>query len=514
MPASNTLLARYALVLIVSMVANPAVAQEHLGPVDNALSKNPYASPAEEKFGRGVVAGDFDGDGISDLAVSESVGSRLHILRGVAFTVGTSHPFSFFPETVTMPSHYWTMVSGDFDGDGRGEIAVSAFGATVGGLASAGQVHVMNLRTDGIWSVQSTIQAGGAYPGAPQANAQLGNSLAAGDFNGDGYTDLAIGIHRQTVGGFADAGAIMVTYGGSSGISAEHARIFDRSSDGLTFAPKAEDFFGSALAAGDFDGDDDDDLAIGILNGTCQDGSTRAGAVVVLNGSASLGISTIGSRIWRPGVQGIAGTCAAGSNFGRSLVSGHFSTVDFEVFTDLAIGAPAASADSNSDGAVHVLYGTDTGLNAANNQRITAPATAGFTRGRSRFGYALASGRLARYCDNNILICNGDSLTVSAPLAIVNGVDAAGAAWVFDSRLFNRLNIEPARPILPLAPLEIGGPHENDQFGNDLAIGDFNDDGSADLAIGVYLHDDGGETNAGAVQVLYQSDFIFLHGFE
>mgnify|MGYP000520615623 FL=1 len=52
--------------------AAPVVqAREHLGPIDNLLLKNPYANPAGAFFGRGVVAGDVDNDGIDDLIVSE-----------------------------------------------------------------------------------------------------------------------------------------------------------------------------------------------------------------------------------------------------------------------------------------------------------------------------------------------------------------------------------------------------------------------------------------------------------
>ena len=76
------------------------------------------------------------------------------------------------------------------------------------------------------------------------------------------------------------------------------------------------------------------------------------------------------------------------------------------------------------------------------------------------------------------------------------------------------IDADSARPILPLPPLNIAGPHVNDQFGNDLAIADFNGDNRDDLAIGVYGYDDGGDTGAGAVQVVYQSDLLFVDGFD
>ncbi len=53
-----------------------------------------------------------------------------------------------------------------------------------------------------------------------------------------------------------------------------------------------------------------------------------------------------------------------------------------------------------------------------------------------------------------------------------------------------------------------------DQLANQLAIGDFYGDGRKELAVGAYLYDEGAETDAGAVQVIYQSELIFANGFE
>ncbi|MEO6687841.1 MAG: VCBS repeat-containing protein, partial [Dokdonella sp.] len=232
-----------ALLVAACGVARVSQAQNRLGPLDNALIKNPYPSPADSQFGRGVVSGDFDGDGIDDLAISEFNSDRLRILRGVAFTVGTNPVIKFIGTTVTMPIHDFEMVSGDFDGDGRDEIAVGSAGMSYAGMNAAGGVYVMNL-AGGTWAVQSEIHPGGAYPGAPQASANVGFSLSTGDFDDDGYADLAIGIPGQTVAGVSRAGAVMITYGGLFGIIANHARIIDRDSDGLTFTPRQDDYFG------------------------------------------------------------------------------------------------------------------------------------------------------------------------------------------------------------------------------------------------------------------------------
>ena len=54
---------------------------------------------------------------------------------------------------------------------------------------------------------------------------------------------------------------------------------------------------------------------------------------------------------------------------------------------------------------------------------------------------------------------------------------------------------------------------QGDAYGTQLAIGDFNGDGDPDLAVAVPGHD-GTAANSGTVQVIYQSTFLFVDGFE
>jgi hypothetical protein len=494
-----------AILLGAGWVVPSAFARDQLGPLDNVLIQNPYANATFGQFGDGVVAGDFDGDGVDDLAVSESPSmtgepTRLRMMLGVERELG-SPSAPFVSTTIVIPEHHTKMVAGDFDGDGRDEIAVGG-----DGISGAGVVYVINRATNGTWSVQSEIRAGGAYPGASQTNASLGASLATGDFDNDGYADLAIGMDGQTVSGAVNAGAVMVTYGSVSGIDANGAQLFNRSNDGLTFPPTQDDRFGDALAAGDFDNDDDDDLAIGIPHAVCPDGITFAGAVVVMNGGPG-GIVNTQSHIWRPGVQNIAGDCANTRRFGEELAKGNFDSDDY---ADLAIGAPY-SFTSNS--AVHVLYGRAGGLSATDDQRITAPALpGGDPDDDGRFGTVLAAGDLARECV--LIFCTGDSLVIAAPQAAVDGVDRVGAVWMVTGEMEEKLDLGSITPILPRAPLQIGAPHEGDRFGNALVVGDFNDDHRDDLAIGASEYD-GAYVDGGAVQLMFQyEETIFLDAFE
>ena len=62
-------------------------------------------------------------------------------------------------------------------------------------------------------------QMNGGSPDPPEAYDQLGISLAAGDFNGDGYDDLAIGALLDDGGGPPSGGGVQVHYGSAAGLS-------------------------------------------------------------------------------------------------------------------------------------------------------------------------------------------------------------------------------------------------------------------------------------------------------
>jgi FG-GAP repeat len=97
-----------------------------------------------------------------------------------------------------------------------------------------------------------------------------------GDFNHDGVADLAVGVPGEN----DIAGAVDVLYGAGAGLGGTGAQFFQ-----VGGTPEFLDRFGSALAAGDFNGDGFADLAAGASGEDV--GSVRdAGAVSVLYGSA------------------------------------------------------------------------------------------------------------------------------------------------------------------------------------------------------------------------------------
>ena len=149
-----------------------------------------------------VVAGDFNADGIQDLAVSNYIDGSVTVLLGNGsggFTSRSGSPFT----NIANPS---SILEGDFNGDGVPDLAIgSYFSETVTVLLGNG--------------------AGGFTPavGSPFAfGRRVPLSLVVGDFNGDGIQDLraqaAATLHCFSVtarGGFTPFGPVSVGYQGS-----------------------------------------------------------------------------------------------------------------------------------------------------------------------------------------------------------------------------------------------------------------------------------------------------------
>src|SRR5439155_18894373 len=132
---------------------------------------------------------------------------------------------------------------------------------------------------------------------------------AGGDFNGDGFSDLAIGAPFEDVGRLANAGAVNVLYGAlrglhANGIGGPDDQFWFQGHDGVDDHPEAGDHFGWSLASGDFNGDGYSDLAIGVPHEDVRLESNHgivvdAGAVNVLYGSPTgLQTSSPADQFW------------------------------------------------------------------------------------------------------------------------------------------------------------------------------------------------------------------------
>ena len=170
------------------------------------------------------------------------------------------------------------LAAGDFNGDGRTDLAVGAPGASswvpspqpADGASwagdHAGQVFVYLGWNGGFFGHHSLHQ----HPVArDEAFDRFGHALCAADLDGDGFDDLAVGIPWKSAadaaGNGASAaprtGAVMVFRGGDGGLL-EDASWTLRLEDVLPHVNEGQ--FGYALAAGDYDGDGGLDLAVGV----------------------------------------------------------------------------------------------------------------------------------------------------------------------------------------------------------------------------------------------------------
>jgi hypothetical protein len=299
------------------------------------------------------------------------------------------------------------LASGDFNGDGNFDIAIGipyediVVGATT--QVNAGAVHVLYGSDTGGLSVaadQFWNQASLYLEGSAEYNDQFGRALAVGNFNGDDYDDLAIGIPYEDFESspptIENAGSVIVMYGSASGLSPTAVLPDQMWYQGNGIADSVEDYdwFGFALAAGDFDNDNYDDLAIGAPGEDSEAaGKDDIGVVHVLYGTAS-GLSATGNQQWEQYDWGGSAESEAYDHFGWSLAVGNFIAYGYD---DLAIGVPDENIEGSPNvtdaGAVNILYGsasglTDTGVDFLYQDGSFVKEEAEYL---DRFGYTLAT---------------------------------------------------------------------------------------------------------------------------
>jgi hypothetical protein len=204
---------------------------------------------------------------------SRSNSGGIWIFRGRADgTLATAPSFVFWPDLINGQPE--TFSAGDIDGDGLSDILVGAFRFDGNGQNDAGGVEIARGRPaspDG--RVRVLCDRLVRFQGLVAAD-QAGRSVVAiGDLTGDGCAEFAIGAINHD-DGFTNQGGVWVGSGFGAGCETTDPRWL-----ALT-ASLANELSGYALAAGDLDGDDVPELAIGVLSHRV-DNQARGGAWVV-----------------------------------------------------------------------------------------------------------------------------------------------------------------------------------------------------------------------------------------
>jgi hypothetical protein len=362
-------------------------------------------------------------------------------------------------------------------------------------------------RADQIWT--QAITAG------IESSDAFGYALATGDFDNDGFTDLAIGVPREDIGtDMPDAGAINVIYGSSTGLSATGNQVWTQNSQGIQGRAGAGDWFGYALATGDFDNDGFSDLAIGVPREWVIGDAIEGGVVNIIYGSsaglnATAKFSPYLTQLDVPSHPQYS-DIEAGDWFGATLTTGYFND---DGYSDLAVGAPREDVGTvRNAGQVDVYHGSSEGLNYSfgDREQTWRQNSTGldYPEDGDLFGSALTTGDFDKDGISDLAIgVIGEDVN-----PIGSMVNDAGAVNVIYGSLNGLQVIEYPPGVGRVAQVWTqdsfgieGNSEVGDIFGDALATGDFNKDGISDLAIGVSAEEINTVELVGAVNVIYGS---------
>jgi len=465
---------------------------------------------------------DFNGDGFADLAVGvpgEDANGGAGDTGGVSVIYGSAGGLS----ATATPDQFWTqdnpnvegaaevnddfgsaLAAGDFNADGFTDLAIGVPGEDASATSDGG-VNVIYGSAGGLSATATADQFWGqdspGVEGTAENYDEFGSALATGDFNLDGFADLAVGVPFEDASAASDGG-VNVIYGSASGLSATVLadQFWTQDSPNVEGTSETNDYFGLALAAGNFDGDGRSDLAVGVPYEDAAVGATNDGGVSVIYGAAGgLSATATPDQFWTQDSPNIEDTAEDNDEFGRALAVGDFGGSNI---ADLAIGVPYEDLGaSGNPGAVSVIYGSPGGLSATAtpDQFWTqdSPNVEGTAEPGDQFGFSLAVANFGGSWPHA-------DLAIGVPYDNVGATSAGAVSVIYGSSAGLSATATPDQLWTQDSPDVEGTAGAYDGFGSALTTGDFNADFRSDLAIGV-PSEDAPHTSDGGVNVIYGS---------
>nr|MBK7066148.1 FG-GAP repeat protein [Deltaproteobacteria bacterium] len=403
----------------------------------------------------------------------------------VGSAAGTIHSpvWSFFVGARSAPVDTSWGTALDPDGDGRSDLAVGVPSREM----STGRVLIYPSTGAGYAATPSVT-----LDGRDGINAVYGHAVAsAGDVNGDGYVDLAVGAYRASSG----IGRVYLYAGSAGGLGSTPAST-------LSGRDGADGAFGVAVAGvGDVNGDGYGDVVSG-----ASTVSRLTGRAYAYLGSAT-GLSTTPATAW-------TGPDGAGGLFGNAVAGA--GDVNGDGYADVLVAAASALT---ATGRVYLYLGSATGLSTAAATVLTGPdgtlsnfgvsiGSAGDVNGDGYADVVVGADRVGSFAGRVYLYLGGASglsTTASATLMGAAGTDGnlgasvAGvgdlnrdgyadlAAYSYHATLGGRVRVYPgsAAGLVTASPTLIVGPDgAMSVFGTTLrGAGDVNGDGIADMVV-------------------------------
>ena len=138
----------------------------------------------------------------------------------------------------------------DFDNDGFDDLVLGVRGESIGAIAHAGAANVLRGSAAGLTATGNQIwhQDSAGILDVAESGDAFGSALAVGDFDADGFDDLAIGATGEDIGSIADAGVTQVLFGSETGLVTTGNELWHQDIAGVFGLAAASDLFGGPLA--------------------------------------------------------------------------------------------------------------------------------------------------------------------------------------------------------------------------------------------------------------------------
>lgn len=388
--------------------------------------------------------------------------------------------------------------AGDVNGDGLGDLIVGVWKSDPAAGLEAGRNYVVfgRTNTDAIDLSAVAAGVGGFVINGECAGDGSGLSVGAGDFNGDGLTDLIIGAWRFDSAGGVDAGRTYIVFGRTDTTAVDLSAVAAGSGGYVIDGESAFDNAGSSVAAaGDVNGDGLSDLIIGAWLADSASGADTGRGYVVFGRSDSrpIMLSDVATGI---GGFVISGQCA-GDRAGYSVAGG--GDINGDGLSDVIIGAYNSSpASAGSAGRTYVVFG-HTATSPIDLSAVAAGIGGFVINGESandQSGVSIAVGGDV----------NGDGLAdlvIGAYLSDPAGGIDAGRTYVVFGRA-GTASIDLSDVAAGSGGFVINGQCAGDKSSGHVgAAGDVNGDGLADLIVGAAYSDPVTGLDAGRSYVVF-----------